>query len=244
MAEFSLEDIHRLLDVINDVGSDLSQTQARDVQVADLPNLCMVILEVLDWTNTAHMETKLGITPSILSKFIKMRGKVPLHVARTVVDRLRTYLKSEDQAFPDPRKTDIRLTRHQSKSHPTQRGSKTVAIMGERWVAIRENNDIKVKISAVASLLDSILEQTVRANVPPENQILTKIEREQLIAILETALNVLRSPMVEKGLLRKTQVLLTRGAESALEKGMQSGLGMLMGITGSRLAELVAMIFG
>jgi hypothetical protein len=244
MFELPLRDIHRLLDTIENVRSDLSQIQARDVQVADLPDLCMVTLEVLGWTNTAYMETKLGINPSILSKFVKMRGKVPLHVARSVADRLRTYLKSEDQAFPDQKKSDVPRSRRRSEPRPKKRESKTVAVVGERWVAVYDNSDIKIKIGAIASLLDSIVEQTVRANAPPENQILTKIEREQLIAILETALNVLRSPMVEKGLLKKAQGVLKRGAESAAERGVQLGLGMLMESAGARISELIAIIFG
>ncbi|HEY1745634.1 MAG TPA: hypothetical protein VGG11_02565 [Xanthobacteraceae bacterium] len=242
MFELPLKDIHRLLDTIEDARSELSQIEARDVQVAGLPDLCMVILEVLGWTNTAYMETKLGINPSILTKFVKLRGKVPLHVARTVVDRLRTYLKSEDQAFPDPRISDVPRSRRTPQTKKRER--KTVTILGERWVAIRDNNDIKMKIGAVASLLDSIIEQTVRANAPPENQILTKIEREQLIAVLDTALNVLRSPMVEKGLLKKAEGVLKRGAESAVENGVQLGLGMLMKAASTRISELVSIIFG
>jgi hypothetical protein len=55
-----------------------------------------------------------------------------------------------------------------------------------------------MKIGAISPLLDSIIVQTKGANEPPDQQILTEIERKQLIAILETALNVLRSPLVEK----------------------------------------------
>ena len=83
MPELPLEDVHRLLDTIGAVQSELSRMKVEAVQVSEVPDLSMVILEVLGWTNTAYMETKLGIDPSILSKFVKLRGSVPLHVART-----------------------------------------------------------------------------------------------------------------------------------------------------------------
>jgi len=244
MSELPLEDIHRLLDTIEDIRSDLSQMKTRDVRVSDLPDLSMVILEVLGWTNTAYMETKLGIESSILSKFVKMRGKVPLHVARSVADRLRTYLKSEDQVSPDSKRPETSRDTPPPKTQTPKQEIAAVSVAGERWIAIRDRSEIKMKIGAVASLLDSIIEQTSRANAPSDDQILTKIEREQLIAILETALNVLRSPLVEKGLLKKTQGVLKRGAESAAEKGVQQGLGKLMEGAASRIAELIAMIFG
>lgn len=101
-----------------------------------------------------------------------------------------------------------------------------------------------MKIAAIASLLDTIIEQATRSNAPAEDQFLTQIERQQLIAILDTALNVLRSPMVEPGLLKKTQGMLRRASESAIENGVQYGLGKLMGAAGSRIAELIGMLFG
>jgi hypothetical protein len=88
-----------------------------------------------------------------------------------------------------------------------------------------------------------IIAQTSRANAPQDEQILTDIERRQLIAILETALNVLRSPLVERGLLKKARRVLVKGAESAAKKGVQEGLGVLMHSASARIAELIAMIF-
>jgi hypothetical protein len=100
-----------------------------------------------------------------------------------------------------------------------------------------------MKIGAISPLLDSIIVQTKGANEPPDQQILTEIERKRLIAILETALNVLRSPLVEKGLLRKTQTILKKGAESAAEKGVQQGLGKLLESACARIVELIVMLF-
>jgi hypothetical protein len=146
---------------------------------------------------------------------------VPLHVALTVADRMRTYLKSQDQASAPPWKASPRKRPAPQRPPGASQNVRTVAVPGETWIAVRADSDIKMKIAAVASLLDSIIAQAAHSNLPPDDQILTSIEREQLIAILETALNVLRSPLVEKGLLKKTQGVLKRGAQSAAEKGVQ-----------------------
>jgi hypothetical protein len=45
------------------------------------------------------LENTMGIHPSVLSKFVKLRGKVNLDDARILADRLRTFLRSQDYAF-------------------------------------------------------------------------------------------------------------------------------------------------
>lgn len=246
--KFPIEDIHRLLDTIDQIKSDpqLSGRNAnRTVDVGTLPDLSMVVLEVLGWTNTAYMENKLGIDPSVLSKFVKMRGKVPLHVARAVAERLRTYLRSEDQAFAQ-RKQPARKKEPTPPKKQNVEG-RTVAVarmLGEQWLAVGGSSEIKVKIGVISSLLDSIIDQTKHANAPPDQQIMSEIEKQQLIAILETALNVLRSPLVEKGLFKAARKALRKGAEAAVENGVQEGLGVIMGVAAERFGDLIRLIFG
>ena len=97
MPELVLSAVHRLLDTLDKAIQDLAAHKARNVNVADFPALSEVMLEVLGWTNAAYIEASLKINPAVLSKFVKMRGSVPLHVARAVADRLRNYLRSQDQ---------------------------------------------------------------------------------------------------------------------------------------------------
>jgi hypothetical protein len=201
----------------------------------------MVVLEVLGWTNSAYMENRLGIDPSVLSKFVKMRGNVPVHVARAVAERLRTYLRSEDQPFA--RRKPARKTL--PKKANVERQAVAVARMpGEQWLAVGESSEIKVKIGVIASLLDNIIDQTKHANAPPDQQIMSEIEKQQLIAILETALNVLRSPLVEKGLFKAAQKALRKGTKTAVENGVQKGLGTIMAVAAERLGDLIGLIFG
>jgi hypothetical protein len=97
MPELILRDVHRLLDTLDQAIQELAAHKAQNVDVVDFPALSEVILEVLGWTNAAFIEASLKINPAVVSKFVKMRGSVPLHVARAVADRLRNYLRSQDQ---------------------------------------------------------------------------------------------------------------------------------------------------
>jgi hypothetical protein len=97
MPELVLRDVHRLLDTLDYAIHDLAAHKTENMDVADFPALSEVMREVLGWTNAAYIEANLKINPAVLSKFVKIRGSVPLHVARAVADRLRNYLRSQDQ---------------------------------------------------------------------------------------------------------------------------------------------------
>lgn len=185
------------------------------------------------------LEKQVGINGSLLNKFMKLRGTINRSDALKIAERLRSYLKSQDQPFARPAKKSPPRKQKPTKKAPPRETN----FIGEQWVAVRTSSEIKMKIGAVSALLDSIIEQSRGANAPPDQQALTELERQQLIAILETALNILRSPLVEKGLLKKAQSALKKGAENAAEKGVQQGLGKLMEGAGARIAELIAMIF-
>jgi hypothetical protein len=237
MNDLPIEDVHRLIDTTEEAIRNIAARPTKSIQVTEIPELSEVVLEVLGWSSTAYMENGLGINPALLSKFVKMRGVVGKSDASKIADRLRSFLKSQDQTFLSPAINE----KPKAKLHP--REIAPVAIGGEQWVAVKFTSEVKLKIGAIASLLDSIIEQTSRANAPKDEQLLTDIERRQLIAILETALNVLRSPLVERGLLKKARSVLVKGAKSAAEKGVQEGLGMLMHSASARIGELIAMIF-
>src|ERR1700682_5680777 len=97
MPEIVLSAVHRLLDKLDKAIRKLDVRKTENVDVADFPELIEVMREVLGWTNAAFIEASLKINPAVLSKFVKKRGSVPLHVARAVADRLRNYLRSPDQ---------------------------------------------------------------------------------------------------------------------------------------------------
>jgi hypothetical protein len=247
VSEIPLHDVHRLLDLLDTaVGEIDAARSAKSIKVEQLPVLSEVVLEVLDWSNTAYVENKLGVNPSILNKFVRMRGSVNPRQARMLADRLRTYLRSEDQRTV-PSAIRPQTAQLQIASEPPAVTIKAVrpavTIKAEQWVQVATTSQIKAKIAVVSALLDDIIVQVSRANAPEEDQVLTQLERQQLIAILETALQVLKSPLIERGLIKKAADMMKKGATSAAEKGLQRGLGLLMTEAGQRLLELLHMIW-
>jgi hypothetical protein len=242
--EYPIEDVHRLLEGLESLLSILRSPGPERILVEQLPELFETIHELGGWRNTTYLQTKLGINGSLLNQFMQLRGSIQRSDALKIADRLRSYLRSHDQATDAPdqqvRQSSVPAKR---KSSERKAARLTTTIKADHWIALRESSEIKLKIGAIASLLDSIVQQIRHANAPPEDQILTDIERQQLIAILETALNVLRSPMVEKGLLRRATSTLQKAAENAAEKSIQQGLGKLMEGGAARIAELVALLF-
>jgi hypothetical protein len=238
-----IEEVHSLLENIERVIKEISRLQSKSYDVRELSNLGNVIIEVLDWERSASPDNKLNIHPSLLNKFLKQRGKVTDKDAAIVADRIRAYLRSQDQttegavrAVPAPRSPRPKRDRPTEVAAP-------FSFKAEQWVAVTRTSENARKIAALAAILDSIIEQTAHANAPEDQQALTKIEREQLIAILETALSVLRSPIVETGLMKKARAALERGAISAAEKGLQEGLGALMGVASHGIGDLIASLF-
>lgn len=211
------------------------------IPVSQLPELIEVIHELGGWRSTTYLQTKVGINGSLLNRFMTLKGNVSRRDAIRIADRLRSYLKSQDQTIP-PQHAEIAIDGGTAKAviEPIKQ-AKAPVLIAERWVAV-STSDMKMKIAAIASLLDTITEQLEHANAPDNEQVLTGIERQQLIAILETALNVLKSPIVESGLLKKASEGLKNAAASAAEKQVQQGLGTLMDVAKNRLIDLVKLL--
>lgn len=109
-------------------------------------------------------------------------------------------------------------------------------------MSIGEATNLRAKIHDVGAILDGILTQISKANVAEHQQLLTDLERAELVAILETTLNLLKSPMVETGLLTKAKTELQGHARKSLDKKIQEGLGSSMTRAAELLAELLKSI--
>ena len=230
-----IEEIHRLIDLTEDAKRRIENLQGDQIEVVRLGDLIEIMYDVTGYEDVDRLATILSINVGVLNKFLKLRGNIRKDLALKLADRLRIYLKSEDQRFA-PAKAPKPKEKLVSRAKP-------FTFEGENWVAVEVSSEMKRKINIVSTLLDSIVEQVKHSNLPPEQQAMTDIERGQLIAILETALAVLKGPLVEKGLLKKARAVLESGATKAVEKGVQEGLGQVMGIAKGRIAELIASIF-
>ncbi len=86
------------------------------------------------------------------------------------------------------------------------------------WKTVVRSSEIQEKINHLIALIGDVIVHASTTNLPPDQRALTDIERAQLIAVLETALNVLKSPMIEKGLLKKASGMVKRAVAQAAEK--------------------------
>jgi hypothetical protein len=163
-----------------------------------------------------------------------------------VAERTRNWIRTFDQRtqeqLPASEPKAQSFTPDGERAKPSA-PAPTFSFAAERWIAVGSSGEIKAKIHAISFLLESIIDQTARSNLSSEEQILTELERRQLIALLETALALLKSPMVEKSLLHKVGEALKRAADSAAEKGVQKGVGKLADAAGDKLLDLFNGLF-
>lgn len=112
-------------------------------------------------------------------------------------------------------------------------------ILTEKWVDL-DSARLGEKIHEISTALKEVLILIDRSNEPDELDILIKIDREQLINLLETVLHVLRAPKVEIGLLKKTRTEAQAIAANSARKQAQIAIGGLMSKIGKSLGELIS----
>jgi hypothetical protein len=111
------------------------------------------------------------------------------------------------------------------------------------WVSLGADSDTKQKITALSTILETFVPQLKSANLPADAQVITELERAQLVAVLETMLALLKSPMVEKGLFKRAADQLKRISTKSAEKKVEEGLGTAAGEVARQIFELIASIF-
>lgn len=83
------------------------------------------------------------------------------------------------------------------------------------WVST-DAPDIQTQIGTVARAIGSLVKVVKSDNqLPAQPAIMTEIERQQLIAILEAALAELKAPFVDRGRFKNIKGVLSKGAEKA-----------------------------
>jgi hypothetical protein len=209
------------------------QNRPDTIEVASLGDLCLIILEIMGWTNTAYMENSLGISPSLLNRFVKMRGTLKKRDALKVADRVRSLSEERGSGV---RWRGACCSGDGGESRDKEGELLIAPSNGCSSLELRKQSK---KINLISVLLDSIIVQVRGANAPEGEQLLSEIERQQLIAILETALNILKSPLLETGMLSKVQKTLKEASVKAAEGTLQKGLGKLMGAGADKISELL-----
>jgi hypothetical protein len=220
--EPTLEEVDGLLEHVKSALEKWQKMPANHTALADYPELTEVVSQLVSWAPEFLQGQSLGIGPDLTRQILQRKGNMKRGALYDVLHNLQEILEIQK------RQLEYRA--------PLDR---PLVFPAEGWASI-PTGDIKLKITAVASIIDEILEETKRSNTLEQDRVLTDIERVQLIVILETALALLRGQLVEKGLLKKASSILKKGAESAAEKGVQQAVGKLMEAGATRISELVS----
>lgn len=242
----SLQEVHNLIDKLESVRPMILNWTAPEIDLWDVPEVIDVVENLLDYdyAYNSDLPSQLGIPASTFRK-LTVRGSkrfIRRESLVIVVERLRTFLKTLESS------TTIRSleTAPVSELTPEKREpastdiKKIHRVESEHWVQLHRDSDNQEKISSVALILESIVLQVSHSNVPAEEQLLSDIEKAQLVAILETALALLQAPMVEVGLLRNLSNRLKQLGQKSAEKKVQEGLERLADEGSERLIDLVS----
>jgi hypothetical protein len=98
-------------------------------------------------------------------------------------------------------------------------------------------------IARISECIDEAVRLATNTNLLPEDRALSAIERAQLVTVLETALQMLKAPMVEKGLLTALKDLSKKGGAKAIEKSSELALGYGLKKLAELLVKLIANTF-
>ena len=148
--------------------------------------------------------------------------------------RLENLLRDVETGFPD-----LSLPPHSAGDKSSdvveplaQMGSQEMRFAATEWRSVPTNQDVKTYIAEISRLLSEILREMKQSNNDPDLQFLSEFERQQLRAVLETALAMLGAPLAEKRLLERVKELLQTAIVKAGEKAFEdtavrAGRGLL-----------------
>ncbi len=157
---------------------------------------------------------QLAINPSLLNKLIKNRMPVSIRDARMVADRIVTHLRGDRSGGGIVDGLGRIGALRDLSIEPAPPPPLVVKVV--EWKVLVPSPALHEKITELVRLLDEVIVHASTTNLPPDQRALSDIERAQLIAVLETALSLLKSPMIEKGLFKKAASMVKRAAAKAV----------------------------
>ncbi|MCQ1834862.1 hypothetical protein [Neorhizobium galegae] len=237
--EFSPEEIREML---KGIGRSLSRLQAVNLHDKLMPMTyvpeAVAVYEAFDARGILHA---FGVNPSVTHKLKNHEAKLRAPVMIAALSWTHTYLRSLEKQSggraspPEVGNPDL-LTQEIADTHPPE----PIQIWTEQWIYVRRGSPAKEIIADVSERLDEAVLLAKATNLDEDQAALTDIERAQLIAILETTLAVLKSPMVEPGLLKKTARVAQEVARKAASTKAEEALGKGLEYVAKRILELIA----
>ena len=113
-------------------------------------------------------------------------------------------------------------------------------IVTDSWVHTGHRKAVKEKILLLSTTLEETLELIINSNLPEDMRAISELERAQLVALLQTTLQMLKAPLVEKGLLRKLAEITGEISKKTAHKKAEQGLGSMLDRAGALLVDLLS----
>lgn len=236
---FTIEEIHEMIDAVEISINRLrsSNLHSKKMRVAFISEGVSVIYDL----DGAGVLGSTGINNSLARKLKNLDDFLPANVMLAALGRVRSYLRRIESEFggttaiteEDERLIELDTVVERNPPAP-------VAVWSEKWVYVRTGSKAKQLIAELSDVLDEVALLVKSTNLPEEDAALTDLERAQLIALLETALHMLRAPMVEPGLLKKARQKAVEAADKATQKGVEQVMGRALEGVGKRILELLS----
>lgn len=158
-----MEELYEWLDQVDAAIAELAREKHKHVDVADFPYLCSIVNDLLESSSAYYdnLPKQLGVSATLIKKFHKFLGTVSLQEARMFADRLRSHLKSMDQASEEPEE-ELELI----APIVTAR----VFFPAVEWRSVP--SDVKQQIAELSRILDDIVSKIRRSNNAPDDQYL------------------------------------------------------------------------
>lgn len=228
----AIDRIYEILEMLDDDIRALDGVRHKSVDVFRYQG----IYEAVEFLGEFSMSNRLGLSDMDLYKFQRMSGTIDSSVLWQLSGRLKGLLREAEGTI-----RTIASLPAVSVPVPPSRVSTAeapVQVITIGWV--RNDRDRNAELIAdLTQLLDEAVSRARGTNLPPEKAAFSEFQRKALIDLLETAVLMLKGPMIEKGLLSKLGTAAGEGAASAVKKGAEVGLGIVLKRAWDLIVELL-----
>lgn len=242
--EYSIEEIHEMLDQLDEAIEWLNSIETSKIEVSEIPHLYFIIGKLSGWYSiySSDLPSELSVPPSQLNKLAKIRGVIDTYSALNVANRIKSFLRTIESNHSTPSSEET-FSENWKNNKTTITNQKSFSVSSSEWILVKKSDTVQNHINALVNIFDNTIVRINKSNLPPEEYFLNELERAQLIALLETTLNMLKSPMVETGMLKKVSSSLKDAAKKASNKKLQEGFGSVLSETSDLITNLLKDLF-
>jgi len=228
----AIDQLYDILEMLEEDVKDLETAKRERVHVFSYQG----IFEAISFLDELGMAGRLGLSAMDLDKFHRISGTIDNAVLRQITGRLKSLLREAEGTIRSIAAPPVAASSAESQAGSAET---TVRVIAVEWVRNDRAKNAEL-IANLTALLDEAVTRASGTNLPPDKAAFTEFQRKALIDLLETAVQMLKGPLVEKGLLRKLGDAAGESAVATVKKGAEMGLGFVL----KRLCEMLTQFLG